>query len=99
MKTNRKLKINLTIDSDVVTKAKKLLQARGRSVSSVVEEFLKSLSTEGQGQQSDYIQQDSWLNKFHKKYLKNNSSIKSEFKEPSEESIDRLLAERAKKYT
>ncbi len=85
MAQNTKKKINLTITEDVLDKAKKLVEHRGESLSSVVEDFLARLVSDIETTQGD------WLDAFHKRFIPRG------FKEPSDIDIQTLRDEQLRR--
>jgi hypothetical protein len=75
-----KRKLNLTIDETILAKAKQVAEARGGSLSSIVEDFLARLVRESSPGEDD------WLSCFHQRY--------SPREEPSDEVIASLVKER-----
>jgi len=78
-----KKSLNLTIDSEIISKAKKIASNQNTSLSSLIEENLKQLNNIS----SDMI--NELFNNFHKKYSKKS-------KEPSDVQIKKWLDERKK---
>ena len=71
-----KRKINLTIDQGIFSLAKDVAEKRGRSLSSIVEEFLARLAEESNSA--------DWLNDFHSRYLH------ASYVEPSDQQLEKL---------
>lgn len=81
-----KKKVNLTIDEDVLAKAKRLVEHRGESLSSLVEDFLSRITHDAS------LSEDNWLTAFHKKHLPKN------YREPTDKDIKKLREERLLKH-
>lgn len=81
--TKPKKKLNLTINEDILSKAKQLLEGRSQSLSGLVEEFLARLVSD-----AEISTEGDWLDGFHQRYLKGG------YTEPSDSDIEKLLQER-----
>lgn len=82
-----KRKLNLTIQSDLLERAKRVAELRGDSLSSLVEDFLARLAADYEHQTSD------WLSSFHQKYLC------GDYREPSDEDLKQLRSGIKQKYS
>jgi hypothetical protein len=91
MKSSVKKKVNLTIDQQIVELAHRVAEERGRSLSSLVEDFLSMLVADSKHISADSEQAD-WVSSFHRKYLPKN------FKDPSDEKINALKKNLLDKY-
>jgi len=74
-----KKKINLTIDEDVLSRAKRVVEESNESLSQVVEAFLARLVME-----TENDSEGDWLRCFHEEYLVAGSS------EPSDGKVQEL---------
>ena len=82
-----KRKLNLTVDEGVVERAKRVVESRGQSLSSCVEEFLARLVLD------DSSTGDNWLEAFHRRFLE------PDYQEPSDQEIDEIRNKIAEKYS
>jgi Family of unknown function (DUF6364) len=80
-----KKKINLTVDRDIVELAHLVAEQRGKSLSSLVEEFLSILVLESS-------ESGDWITSFHKKYLPKN------YKDPSDRDVKAIKQKMLEKY-
>ena len=80
-------KLNLTISPTLIDKAKQVAGLRGSSLSELVEDFLKQLTSES------FTESGQWLKDFHKKHLKPGH------REYSDKEIDQIRSKISGKYS
>lgn len=84
-----KRKLNLTIDSLIISKAKQYAEENNISLSSIIEESLKKITISPNKSIIDF---ENAFNKFYKKFLP------KDFKVPSNEQIRNWRSEIGNKY-